>query len=55
MMEKATMVLMFVMLAGIYFLGRMVVVLFMLAGIYFLGCVAVVLSMVKQMLRWLKR
>ena len=39
MMEKATMVLMFV----------------MLAGIYFLGCVAVVLFMVKQMLRWLKR
>ena len=39
MMEKATMVLMFV----------------MLAGIYFLGCVVVVLFMVKQMLRWLKR
>ena len=38
MMEKATMVLMFA----------------MLVGIYFLGCMAVVLFMVKQMLRWLK-
>lgn len=39
MMEKATMVLMFA----------------MLVGIYFLGCMAVALFIVKQMVRWLKR
>lgn len=38
-MEKATMILMFV----------------MLVGIYFLGCMAAVLFMVKQMLRWLRK
>lgn len=38
-MEKATVILMFAMLVGIYFLGRMAVVLFM----------------VKQMVKWLKR
>nr|DAG80128.1 MAG TPA: protein of unknown function DUF4969 [Caudoviricetes sp.] len=39
MMEKATMVLMFV----------------MLVGIYFLGCMAVVLFITKNIMRWLKR
>lgn len=39
MMEKATVILMFA----------------MLVGIYFLGCMAVVLFMVKQMVKWLKR
>ena len=38
MMEKATMVLMFV----------------MLVGIYFLGCVAVGLYIAKNIMRWLK-
>lgn len=38
-MEKATVILMFA----------------MLVGIYFLGCMAVVLFMVKQMVKWLKR
>lgn len=39
MMEKATMVLMFA----------------MLVGIYFLGCVAVTVFIAKQIVRWLKR
>lgn len=38
-MEKATMVLMFV----------------MLVGIYFLGCAAAVLYIAKNIMRWLKR
>lgn len=38
MMEKATMVLMFV----------------MLVGIYFLGCAAAVLFIAKNIVRWLK-